>query len=131
MYKSCIYRFYTLLPQFQHISHPPYPGRLLYHPSGKRLPAVSLVPYLDALTIADPTAIMVNTFGTGKMKDMDIVGLAHKHFDPTSKCIIETLDLKRPIFRKTAAYGHFGRNDPDFTWERTDVAEDIAKSAGI
>jgi len=58
------------------------------------------------------------------MKDMDIVGL-------TPKGIIETLDLRRPIFRKTAAYGHFGRNDPDFTWERTDVAEDIAKSAGI
>jgi S-adenosylmethionine synthetase len=82
------------------------------------------VPYLDTLTIAEPTANMVNTFGTGKMKDMDIVGL-------TPKGIIDTFDLMRPIFRKTAAYGYFGRNDPDFPWERTDVAEDIAKSAGL
>jgi S-adenosylmethionine synthetase len=84
-----------------------------------------------AIGVPEPTAVMVNTFGTGKMKDRDIVGLVSKHFDLTPKNIIETLDLRRPIFRKTAAYGHFGRNDPDFTWERTDVAEDIAKSAGI
>jgi S-adenosylmethionine synthetase len=84
-----------------------------------------------AIGVPEPTAVMVNTFGTGKMKDRDIVGLVGKHFDLTPKSIIETLDLRRPIFRKTAAYGHFGRDDPDFTWERTDVAEDIAKSAGI
>jgi S-adenosylmethionine synthetase len=84
-----------------------------------------------AIGIAEPTAVMVNTFGTGKMKDRDIVGLVRKHFDLKPKGIIETLDLRRPIYRKTAAYGHFGRNDPDFTWEKTDVADDIAKSAGI
>ena len=84
-----------------------------------------------AIGIAEPTAVMVNTFGTGKMKDRDIVGLVRKHFDLTPKGIIETLDLRRPIYRKTAAYGHFGRNDPDFTWEKTDVADDIAKSAGL
>jgi len=76
------------------------------------------------LTIAEPTANVVNTFGTGKMKDMDIVGL-------TPKGIIDTLDLMRPIFRKTATYGYFGRNKPDFTWERADVADNIAKSAEL
>lgn len=84
-----------------------------------------------AIGIAEPTAVMVNTFGTGVMKDRDIIGLVKKHFDLTPRGIIETLNLRRPIYRKTAAYGHFGRNDSDFTWEKTDVADDLAKSAGI
>lgn len=84
-----------------------------------------------AIGIAEPTAVMVNTFGTGRMKDRDIVGLVRKHFNLTPQGIIETLDLRRPIYKKTATYGHFGRNDPDFTWEKTDLADDIARSAGI
>ena len=74
---------------------------------------------------------MVNTFGTGIMKDKDIVGLVRKHFELTPKSIIENLELRRPIFKQTAAYGHFGRTEPEFTWEKTDIAEDIAKSAGL
>jgi S-adenosylmethionine synthetase len=81
-----------------------------------------------AIGVTEPAAVMVNT---GKLKDIDIVKLVRRHFDLIPKSIIETLDLRRPIFKKTAAYGHFGRNDPDFTLERTDMAEDIAKSAGI
>jgi hypothetical protein len=86
----------------------------IIHPAALTAPrqtpaALNLVPYLDTLTIAEPTAIMVNTFGNGKMKDMDIVGLSRKHFDLTPKGIIEPFDLRRPIFRKTAAYGHFER----------------------
>ena len=84
-----------------------------------------------AIGVAEPTAVIINTFGTGIIKDKDIVGLVRKHFELTPKNIIESLELRRPIFRQTAAYGHFGRTEPEFTWEKTDLAEDIAKSAGI
>lgn len=73
-----------------------------------------------AIGIAKPVSITVNTFGTGVMPDGELTKLVMEHFDLTPKGIIETLNLLRPIYKKTAAYGHFGRTDPDFTWERTD-----------
>jgi S-adenosylmethionine synthetase len=76
-----------------------------------------------AIGVAEPTSISVNTFGTGSIEDSRIVELVREHFDLRPKGLIDMLDLKRPIYRKTAAYGHFGREEPDFTWERTDKAE--------
>jgi len=76
-----------------------------------------------AIGVAEPTSISINTFGTGKLSDDKIAGLVREHFDLRPRGLIEMLDLKRPIYRKTAAYGHFGREDPDFTWEATDKAE--------
>ncbi len=76
-----------------------------------------------AIGVAEPTSISINTFGTGKLSDATIVKLVREHFDLRPKGIVDMLDLKRPIYRKTAAYGHFGREDPEFTWERTDKAE--------
>jgi S-adenosylmethionine synthetase len=81
-----------------------------------------------AIGVAEPTSISVNTFGTGKLPDTGIVELIRKHFDLRPRAIIEMLDLKRPIYRATAAYGHFGREDGDFTWERTDRAAELAKA---
>jgi S-adenosylmethionine synthetase len=81
--------------------------------------------------VAQPVSVMVNTFGTGKMSDGKLLELVKKHFDLRPKAIISHLDLLRPIYRKTAVFGHFGRNDPDFTWERTDRAEILRKDAGI
>jgi S-adenosylmethionine synthetase len=76
-----------------------------------------------AIGVAEPTSIAVDTFGTGKLSD-DLIGeLVREHFDLRPKGLVEMLDLKRPIYRSTAAYGHFGREHPDFTWERTDRAE--------
>ena len=71
---------------------------------------------------------MVNTFGTGKISDERILELVKKHFDMRPKAIIDYLGLLRPIYRKTAVFGHFGRDDPDFTWERTDKAEELRKA---
>ncbi len=76
-----------------------------------------------AIGVAEPTSISVDSLGTGKIADDKIVDLIHEHFDLRPKGLIEMLDLKRPIYRKTAAYGHFGREDADFTWEATDKAE--------
>ncbi len=76
-----------------------------------------------AIGVAKPVSILVDTFGTGRIHEEKIVELVAKHFDFRPKAIIEQLNLLRPIFKKTAAYGHFGRNDPDFTWEKTDKAE--------
>ncbi|HEX6379132.1 MAG TPA: methionine adenosyltransferase [Nitrososphaeraceae archaeon] len=73
-----------------------------------------------AIGVADPVSIMVDTFNTGKMDEEKIESQVREIFDTTPQGIIETLRLKRPIYKKTAAYGHFGRNDPDFTWEKTD-----------
>jgi S-adenosylmethionine synthetase len=73
-----------------------------------------------AIGIAEPVSITLNTFGTGVMPDGELTKLVIEHFDLTPKGIIESLDLLRPIYQKTAVYGHFGRHDPDFTWERTD-----------
>ena len=76
-----------------------------------------------AIGVAKPTSIMVTTFGTGKVSDEKLEELVAKHFDLRPKGIIQMLDLLRPIYQKTAAYGHFGRNEPEFTWEKTDKAE--------
>ena len=76
-----------------------------------------------AIGVSEPTSIDVNTFGTGKIADSAITALVHEHFDLRPRGLIEMLDLKRPIYRQTAAYGHFGRELEDFTWERTDKAE--------
>ena len=80
---------------------------------------------------ADPFSVQLWTFGTHAIDDEKIGELILEHFDLTPKGMIETLDLRRPIYRKTAAYGHFGRLDPDFTWERTDKAEALRKAAGL
>ena len=82
-----------------------------------------------AIGVADPMAIFVDTFGTGKIADAKIVALIKKHFPVKPKDIIKALKLRRPIYKKTAAYGHFGRNDPDFTWEKTDKAALLRREA--
>jgi S-adenosylmethionine synthetase len=81
-----------------------------------------------AIGVAQPVSVMVDTFGTGKLSDQKILELVEKHFDMRPKSIIDNLDLRRPIYRKTAVFGHFGRDDPDFTWERTDKAELLEKA---
>lgn len=78
-----------------------------------------------AIGVAEPTSIAVDTFGTSKLSDDKLVEIVRKHFDLRPAGIIKMLDLRRPIYKKTAAYGHFGRNDADFTWERTDKAEEL------
>jgi S-adenosylmethionine synthetase len=84
-----------------------------------------------AIGIADPMAVFIDTFGTGKIPDAEIACLIERHFPLKPSAIIEHLKLKRPIYKKTAAYGHFGRNDPDFTWERTDKAAALRKAARL
>lgn len=84
-----------------------------------------------AIGVARPLSISVESYNTNKIPDERIVELIEQHFDLRPAAIIRDLDLRRPIYRKTAAYGHFGRNDPDFTWERTDRAAAIKASAGI
>jgi S-adenosylmethionine synthetase len=76
-----------------------------------------------AIGVAEPTSIAVNSFGTGRISDEQIATLVREHFDLRPKGLIDMLDLKRPIYRSTAAYGHFGREREDFTWERTDKAD--------
>jgi S-adenosylmethionine synthetase len=76
-----------------------------------------------AIGVAEPTSISIDTFGTGKLSDNRIAELVREHFDLRPKGLVEMLDLKRPIYRQTAAYGHFGRELADFTWERTDRAD--------
>jgi S-adenosylmethionine synthetase len=83
-----------------------------------------------AIGVAEPVSVMVDSRGTGKVPDEVMQGLVRRHFELTPAGIIKSLDLRRPIFRKTAAYGHFGRPEPEFTWERTDKAELLAKEAG-
>jgi len=84
-----------------------------------------------AIGVPEPVSILVDTFGTGKIEGDKIVQLIRKNFNLTPKGIIEHLKLRRPIFKKTAAYGHFGKNDPDFTWEKTDKAATLKKEAGL
>ena len=90
-----------------------------------------LVQVSYAIGVARPTSIMVNTFGTGKISDSAITELVSAHFDLRPKGIVQMLDLLRPIYAKTAAYGHFGREEPEFSWERTDKAEALRVAAGI
>jgi S-adenosylmethionine synthetase len=84
-----------------------------------------------AIGVADPVSILVETFGTERVDPEIIPDLVRAHFKLTPRGIIESLDLRRPIYKKTAAYGHFGRNDPDFTWEATDKAAKLASDAGL
>lgn len=81
-----------------------------------------------AIGVAHPISVFVNTFDTGKLPDDQILELVKKHFDMRPKAIIDHLRLLRPIYRKTSVFGHFGREDPDFTWERTDKAEELKKA---
>ena len=84
-----------------------------------------------AIGVPDPVSILVDTFNTGKIPPQKVVKLVRDFFPMTPKGIIDHLKLRRPIYRKTAAYGHFGRQEPEFTWERTDLAEKLKKSAGL
>jgi S-adenosylmethionine synthetase len=84
-----------------------------------------------AIGVAKPTSVMVETYGTGKIADDLITDLVLKHFDLRPKGIVNMLDLLRPIYLKTAAYGHFGREEPEFTWERTDKAALLREAAGL
>ena len=84
-----------------------------------------------AIGVADPVSIMVDTFHTGTVENEKIVKTVRETFDLTPQGIITALDLRRPIFKKTAAYGHFGRNDPDFTWEKLDKVDDIRSALGL
>jgi S-adenosylmethionine synthetase len=83
-----------------------------------------------AIGVAQPTSVMVTTFGTGKVSDERLEALVRQHFDLRPKGIVQMLDLLRPIYSKTAAYGHFGRSEPEFTWEKTDKAAVLAAEAG-
>jgi len=84
-----------------------------------------------SIGVAEPVSVLVDTFGTGKIAEEKISALVRKNFSMKPAAIISHLNLKRPIYKKTAAYGHFGRNDPDFTWEKTDKADVLRKEAGI
>ena len=84
-----------------------------------------------AIGVADPVSVRVDTFGTGKIGEAKLTELVRKNFSLTPKGIIESLNLRRPIYQKTAAYGHFGRTEPEFTWEATDKAAALAEQAGL
>jgi S-adenosylmethionine synthetase len=90
-----------------------------------------LVQISYAIGIAKPTSVMVTTEGTGKVSDERLAELVQKHFDLRPKGIIQMLDLLRPMYQKTAAYGHFGREEPEFSWERTDKAAALKADAGV
>jgi S-adenosylmethionine synthetase len=84
-----------------------------------------------AIGVAEPVSVLVETFGTGKVSSKTLTELVRKNFQLTPKGIIESLNLRRPIYRKTAAYGHFGRTEPEFTWEATDKAAALAEQAAL
>ena len=84
-----------------------------------------------AIGVADPVSVFVNTEGTGRISESALSKLVRDHFELTPRGIIESLNLRRPIYKATAAYGHFGRNEEGFTWEKTDKAEALRTSAGI
>jgi len=84
-----------------------------------------------AIGVADPVSVMLDTAGSGLIDDEQLTELVCAHFPLTPRGIIEALDLRRPIYRKTAAYGHFGRCEPEFTWERTDKAEALRQAVGL
>ena len=84
-----------------------------------------------AIGVAEPTSISIDTFGTGKISEEKLIALVREHFDLRPKGIVQMLDLLRPIYSKSAAYGHFGREEPEFTWERTDKAAALKAAAGV
>jgi S-adenosylmethionine synthetase len=109
-----------------------YMGRYI----AKNLVAAGIATELEvqvayAIGISQPVSISVNSFGTGKISDEEIKDLINTHFDLRPKAIIQQLDLLRPIYRATAAYGHFGRKHDDFTWERIDKADILKAAAGL
>ncbi|MFO7301561.1 MAG: methionine adenosyltransferase [Acidobacteriota bacterium] len=91
----------------------------------------ALVQLAYAIGVAEPVSVLVDSDGSGKVPDEKMTELVRAHFNLTPRGIIETLDLRRPIYRRTAAFGHFGRNEPEFTWERTDKADALKKDAGL
>jgi S-adenosylmethionine synthetase len=91
----------------------------------------ALVQLAYAIGVADPVSVLVDTSGTGRIADEKMVELVRGHFKLTPRGIIESLDLRRPIYRKTAAFGHFGRSEPEFTWERTDKAAALKAEARV
>jgi S-adenosylmethionine synthetase len=82
-----------------------------------------------AIGVPEPVSVLVDTFGTGKISEVELQKLIRENFSLTPKGIIESLDLRRPIYKKTAAYGHFGRKEKDFLWESTDKADALRKAA--
>ena len=84
-----------------------------------------------AIGVAQPTSNSIETFGTGKIAEDKLEALVREHFDLRPVGLVKMLDLIRPIYLKTAAYGHFGREEPEFTWERTDLADTLRDAAGI
>ena len=90
-----------------------------------------LVQLAYAIGVAEPVSVYIDTSGTGAIDDDKLGELVRAHFKLTPKGIIETLNLRRPIYKKTAAFGHFGRTEPEFTWERTDKADAMRKDAGV
>ncbi|MEO7117614.1 MAG: methionine adenosyltransferase domain-containing protein, partial [Candidatus Limnocylindrales bacterium] len=84
-----------------------------------------------AIGVARPLSISIETFNTGKIPDERLLAIINEHFDLRPSAIISRLDLRRPIYRQTAAYGHFGRPDLDLPWERTDMADALAQAAGM
>ena len=84
-----------------------------------------------AIGVADPVSVLVDTFGTGVVPSSTLQSLVRANFKLTPAGIIESLNLRRPIYRQTASYGHFGRNEPDFTWEATDKAQSLREQAGL
>ncbi len=102
----------------------------------KNLVAAGIAPRVEvqlayAIGVEAPVSVMVNTFGTGRVENSALESLVRNNFRLTPRGIIDSLDLLRPIYKKTAAYGHFGRTEPEFTWERTDKAEALRKEAGL
>ena len=95
------------------------------------LAARCLVQISYAIGVAEPTSVMIDTFGTGRVSNETLTELVKKHFDLRPKGIVNMLDLLRPIYQKTAAYGHFGRDEPEFTWENTDRAALLRGDAGL
>jgi S-adenosylmethionine synthetase len=84
-----------------------------------------------AIGVSEPISLYVQTFGTGRIPDGEIEGIIRKHFDLTPAGIISQLDLKRPVYRRTSTYGHFGRAGSEFSWERTDRAATLRRAAGL
>ena len=84
-----------------------------------------------AIGVADPVSVMIDTYGTGKVPTAKLESMVRRHFDLTPAGIIKYLNLRRPIYKKTAAYGHFGRSEPEFTWERLDRVKDLRDDAGV
>jgi S-adenosylmethionine synthetase len=91
----------------------------------------ALIQLAYAIGVADPVSVHIETYGTGRMPEEKMVALVREHFPLTPRGIIEKLDLRRPIYKATAAFGHFGRRLPDFTWEKTDVAPALSRAAGF